>query len=113
MKKLLFLMVVGFGATMAVKGHYVTVTQDNQVRVAGWTVPLPSSIQSSPIMGMLGMLVNMQASPQAGSTDTRYGAARPGLPNVTSGTSTYNANAPVTGPAQGSDALAAVAKALR
>ena len=65
MKKLLFLMVVGFGGTMLVKGNYVTISPDNQVRVAGWAVPLPASVQSSPVLGMVSTMLQGNLGPPA------------------------------------------------
>jgi hypothetical protein len=113
MKKLLFFMLLAFGGAMFLKGGYVSVTPDNQVHVAGWIVPLPASVQNSPVMGMLTMMARMQTAPPA-NADPRYAAApRPAVPVVTSAASTYNANAPATGPAQGGDQFSAVSKALR
>jgi hypothetical protein len=115
MKKLLFMAAIVIGGSMVVRGGYVKVTPDNQVRVAGWTVPLPASVQSSPIMGMVALLIN-QAAPQANAGDQRSAAAqyvRPPLPNVTSATSAYSANAPGNGQMQGGDQFGAASKALR
>lgn len=115
MKKLLFLMVVGFGGTMLLKGGYVTITPDNQVRVAGWAVPLPPSVQASPVMAMVGTLFQGNLGPQMTNAPTaRPGApVPPPLPTVTSAVSTYNANPPRASQAQGTDQFNAVAKALR
>jgi hypothetical protein len=116
MKKLLFLTVIGFGGAMLVKGGHVVITPNNQVTVAGYQVPLPDSVQNSPVMGIVASMVRMQVAPQATAADQRVGPAppaRPALPNVTSAAATYNANAPSAGPANGSDQLSAVAKALR
>src|SRR5258708_11551213 len=63
MKKMLFLMVVGFGGAMLVKGGHVTITPDNQVRVAGYNVPLPAAVQNSPVMGMITTLFMGQMGP--------------------------------------------------
>jgi len=115
MKKLLFMAALVIGGSMVLKGGYVKVTPDNQVRVAGWTVPLPASVQSSPIMGAVAMMINAQAAPQANASDQRSAAAqyvRPSVPNVTSGTTTYSANAPANGQ-QGADQFGAATKALR
>jgi hypothetical protein len=114
MKKLLFLMVVGFGGTMLLKGNYVTISPDNQVRVAGWAVPLPASVQASPVMGMVSTMLqgNLAPPPPAPAS----AAPRPGpplLPNVTSAVSTYSANPPRAGQTQGGDQFNAVAKAIR
>ena len=111
MKKLLFLMVVGFGGTMLVKGNYVTISPENQVRVAGWAVPLPASVQTSPIMGMVSTMLQGNLAPQPASAAARPGV--PAMPNVTSAVSTYNANAPRGGQPQSSDQFNAVNKALR
>ena len=116
MKKLLFLMVIGFGGAMLVKGGHVAITPNNQVVVAGYQVPLPESIQNSPVMGMVASALRAQIASQPAAADARTGLvqpARPGLPNVTSAAATYNANAPGGGPANASDQLSAVGKALR
>jgi hypothetical protein len=116
MKKLLFLMVIGFGGTMLVKGGHVTITPSNQVIVAGYQIPLPESVQSSPLLGIVGSMVRLQVNPQTNAVDARYGAVQPAraaLPNVTPVTNTYNANASGAGSANGTDQLSAVAKALR
>jgi len=116
MKKLLFVMVLGFGAAMFVKNGHVTITQDKQIRVAGYSVPLPDAVQNSPLMGFVTTMLP-EASPTAGGSP---GAPlRPMLPIVTSGTSTYNANASGSanmssrGQATGAEGLNAAAKALR
>jgi hypothetical protein len=114
MKKLLFMMVVGFGGTMLFKQGYVAITPDNQVRVAGWAVPLPPSVQASPIMGMINTLFQGNLGPQMTNAAPRPGArVPPPLPTVTSAVGTYNANVPIAGQTQGSDQFNAVAKALR
>jgi hypothetical protein len=110
MKKLLFLMVVGFGGTMLLKGNYVIVTPD-QVRVARWTFPLPASVRASPIMGMVTTLLQGNLGPPASDAAPRPGMAA--LPNVTSAVGTYNANPPAAGQPQGSDQFNAVSRALR
>ncbi len=119
MKKMLFFMVVGFGGAMLVKGGHVVITPDNQVRVAGYTVPLPPAVQNSPVMGMVTTLFMGQLGGPVQAT-AAAAPGRPGypaLPNVTSTVGTYNPNAPraaAAGPAGGaSDQLSAVAKALR
>ena len=114
MKKLLFFAVLGFGI-IALKDK-VSVTPDNQVRVAGWTVPMPASVQNSPVMGMVSMMIRMQTAPQANAGGTRHGAGQPGwpaVPNVTSATNTLNGNASSTAPLQAADQFSAVSKALR
>jgi hypothetical protein len=121
MKKLLFLMVVGFGGTMLVKGGHVTITPDNQVRVAGYPLPLPDAVQNSPILGMIGGMMRLQAPVQAGVADPRYAVAqpaRPPVPTISSVNGTYNANAPSApapgvGPAGIADTFNSVAKALK
>jgi hypothetical protein len=108
---LLFIMVVGFGGTMLVKGNHVTISPENEVRVAGWTVPLPASVKASPILGMVGtMLQGGNLAAQPASAAVRPGP--PALPNVTSTVSTYNANAPRPAQTQG-DPFNAANKALR
>ena len=64
MKKLLFLMVVGFGGTMLVKGGHVVITPNNQVLVAGYQVPLPDAVQSSPVMGAVASMLRTQVGPR-------------------------------------------------
>jgi hypothetical protein len=116
MKKLLFLMVVGFGGTMLLKGGHVTITPDNQVRVAGYTVPLPEAVQNSPVMGMITTVLmgQLQTAPQTAGATSRPGTPMPpALPNVTSAVSTYNANAASARPTQGAEQFGAAAKALR
>jgi len=116
MKKLLFLMVIGFGGAMLVKGGHVVITPGNQVIVAGYQVPLPDSVQNSPAMGIAASMLRTHVAPQAAAADPRAGAVQPGrpaLPNVTSAAATYNANAPGAGPASNSDQLTTMAKALR
>jgi hypothetical protein len=123
MKKLLFIMVVGFGGTMLVRSGQVTVTPDNQVRVAGYSMPLPAVIQNSPVMGMvITALVGQTPGQQQPAGQMAIAGARPGAqvphprPSVTSTAGTYNANPPSTGPTQGqpkvNDQFSAVAKAL-
>jgi hypothetical protein len=115
MKKLLFVMVVGFGVTMLVKSGKVTVTPDNQIQVVGFALPLPTAVQQSPIMGMVTGMLPASAPPNAGA----YGQARPVLPVVSSASGTFNpnisgrANAPTGGMATGADGFSAAAKALR
>jgi hypothetical protein len=114
MKKLLFLMVVGFGGTMLFKNGYVSITPDHQVRVAGWAVPLPPSVQASPVMGMVTTLLQGNLEPAAMNGQARPGTpVQPPLPTVTSAVSTYNGNAPRAGQAQGADQYNSIAKALR
>jgi hypothetical protein len=115
MKKLLFMAVVGIGGFMFLKGN-VSVTPDNQVRVAGWAVPVPPDVQNSPLMAVVAMAIRLHTTPPP---DARYGAAQPGqpalppLPTVTSATATYGANVPSTGPVPGADLFGSTAKALR
>jgi hypothetical protein len=116
MKKLLFLLVVGFGGSMLIKGNYVTISPtDNQVRVAGWVVPLPASVQSSPVMAMVSTMLQGNLGPPAASApQARPGApVQPALPSVTSALGTYNTNAPRAAQTPGSDQFNATAKALR
>ncbi len=113
MKKLLFIMVVGFGAAMLVKNGKVTVTPDNQIQVIGFAVPIPNAVQQSPIMGMVTSMLPPSAPAGAGAQ------ARPTMPVVTSAYGTFNANAPGRanapggGMATGADGFGAAAKALR
>ena len=115
MKKLLFVMVVGFGAAMLVKNGKVTVTPDNQIQVVGFAVPLPNAVQQSPIMGMVTSMLPASAPVGAGAGVQ----PRPMMPVVTSAYGTFNANAsgranaPTGGMATGADGLGAAAKALR
>jgi hypothetical protein len=93
MKKILFLMVIGFGGSMLFKNGYVTISPDNQVKVAGWAVPLPAAVQSSPVMGMVTTLLQGNLGP----------TGAPGKPGAA------GANNPA---AKASDQFSAVAKAL-
>jgi hypothetical protein len=116
MKKLLFVMLVGFGGAMLVKSGQVTATADNQILVAGYHVPLPQAVQNSPVLGMvIGQL------PEASSTAGGPHSARvlPVLPIVSSANGSFNANtsgsasASRGGPVTGADGFGAAAKALR
>jgi hypothetical protein len=120
MKKLLFLAVLGLGA-MSLKGN-VSLTPDNQVHVfSSWVSPVPAVIQSSPLYtmvstmmtGQLGPIPQMAVAPAAPQYRTAAQPVRPALPNVTSATSTYNANAPAAGSASGGDSFGATSKVLR
>jgi len=129
MKKLLIMMLIGLGGTALIKNGHVTITPDNQIRVAGYAVPLPEAVQNSPLMGMVTTLLlgQLPASPQTAAVASRPGApvgapggapVRPVLPSITSANSTYNANAPAAhasgaGPAMTTDQFSAVAKALK
>jgi hypothetical protein len=115
MKKLLFMAALVIGGSMVLRGGYVKITPDNQVRVVGWAVPLPQSVQHSPIMPMIAMFVNSQATSQANAADQRSSAqyVRPPVPNVTSVTTTYSANAPASGQAPGADQFGATTRAIR
>jgi hypothetical protein len=118
MKKLLVMMVVGFGAAMLVKHGQVTITPDRQIQVVGYNVPLPDAVQNSPIMGYVTTML-MGQLPQASQTASRYpgGAARPMLPMVTSVSGTFNGNASSSsnsaGPVTGAAGFDAATKALR
>ena len=121
MKKLFLMMLVGIGGTMLIKNGQVTMTPENDVRVAGYTVPLPDAVQNSPLMGLVMTGLTNQ-TPRQSQTAALAGRpavpARPLLPSVTSANTTYNANAPAghapnTGPTVTADQFNAVAKALR
>jgi hypothetical protein len=115
MKKLLFVMVVGFGAAMLVKNGQVTVSRDNQIVVAGFAVPIPDAVQQSPIMGILASMLPHSATASAGPGVPQ----RPIMPAVSSASGTFDANtsgranAPAGGMATGADGFSAAAKALR
>jgi hypothetical protein len=115
MKKLLFVMVVGFGAAMLVKNGQVTITPDKQIQVAGYNVPLPDAVQNSPVLGMV--LGQLPAASRAGGSPAA--PARPVLPIVNSATGSFNANASPSasaargGPTTGADGFSAAAKSLR
>ncbi len=116
MKKLLFVLVVGFGAAMLVKNGKVTVTPDKQIQVAGYQVPLPEAVHNSPIFGMVVAQLPQAASKVAASPGA---PVRPLMPIVSSATGSFNANASGsasasrTGPTTGADGFSAAAKALR
>jgi hypothetical protein len=114
MKKLLFMAALVIGGSFVLRGGYLTVAPDHQVRVAGWTVPLPASVQSSPIMAAVALFIN-QAAPPANAGDQRSAAqyARPPVPSVASATTTYSANAPASGQAPGADQFGAATRAIR
>ena len=113
MKKLLFVMVVGFSAAMLVKSGQVTASPDNQIHVAGFAVPLPNAVRQSPIMGVVASMLPASARDGAGA------GARPVMPVVSSGSGTFDANssgranAPGGGLATGASGFSAAAKALR
>jgi hypothetical protein len=102
MKKLLFLMVAGFGVAMLIEAGHVTILPDH-AHVAGYAVPLPADVQNSPVMGMVTTVLKgpPDAVPQQGGRP----GARPVLPVVASTVSTYSANRP--------DQFNGAAKALR
>ena len=115
MKKLLFVMVVGFGAAMLVKNGQVTVGRDNQIVVAGFAVPVPGAVQQSPIMAIVASML-----PRSAPASADPGApARPVMPMVNSVSGTFDpntsgrANAPAAGMTAGADGFSATAKALR
>jgi hypothetical protein len=116
MKKLLFVAAIGFGAAMLVKTGQVSVTQDKQIQVAGYNVPLPDAVQNSPLMGIV-LAQLPEAASRAGASPAA--APRPLLPIVNSANGTFNANTPASasasysGPAAGADGLSTAAKALR
>jgi len=116
MKKLLFLMVTGFGAIMFVKGGHITLTPERQLIVAGMNVPLPEVVQNSPIMTLVTTMMTgqLQGLPHPAAAAPKPGApVPPALPSVTSSVNTYNPNAPAAGHANGADPLNAAATALR
>jgi hypothetical protein len=120
MKKLLFLMVVGFGGAMLVKGGHVTITPENQVKVANYTLPIPAAVQNSPVFGMVTTLFMGQLGPTAEATAAPGRTGTPGVPsmsNVSAAAGSYNSSGGRTGapaaPSAASDQLTAVAKALR
>lgn len=116
MKKLLFVLVVGFGAAMMVKHGQVAVTPDKQVMIAGFHVPLPEAVQNSPVFGMVTDTLP-QASSRAGVAPAT--PARPVLPIVSSANGSFDANASGSmsgsrgGPETGAAGFSAAAKALR
>ncbi len=116
MKKLLFIMVVGFGGAMLIKGGHVTVTPDNQVRVVGYSVPLPAAVQNSPVFGIVvaGLIGQSSGNSQAAAAPSRPGAPKPpAVPAVTSTAGTDNANSPRAAQGAQSDQFNAAARAIR
>ena len=115
MKKLLVVMLVGFGAAMLVKHGQVAVTPDNQIQVVGFAVPLPNAVQQSPLMGIVASLLPSSSAPAASAGNSA--PQRPMMPAVSSAWSTYNPNArsdaSAGGATEGADALSAAAKAIR
>ena len=119
MKKLLLVMVIGFGAAMLVKNGQVTVSPDRQIMVVGYPVPLPDAVQNSPVLAMmLGQLPNAP-SRAGGSPAAAAPAARPALPIVNSANGSFDPNmsgglsSSRSGPATGAEGFSAAAKALR
>jgi hypothetical protein len=116
MKKLLFILVLGFGGAMLFKSGQVTATTDRHIQVAGYQVPLPEAVQNSPVYGMV-----IEQLPQAASKVAASPGApvRPLMPIVSSANGSFNANtsgsasAARGGPATGADGFSAAAKALR
>ena len=112
MKKMLIMAVIVIGGGAYLRNNLV-VTPKGQVTVAGWNVPIPASVQSSPLYSMVTMMASMQSGPSPAAADTVHGAARPVLPSVSSTAGTYNPN-PQTAAAGGApDQLSAVARTLR
>ena len=100
MTKLLFLVIVAFGAAMFLKGK-MSVTSDNQIHVAGLTVRNPAA--DSPIMGVVTTMLPNRQDDAAGSP--RYGVANPagpGLPIVTSATGIHSGSVQGGSPGPGS-----------
>src|SRR5258708_4862706 len=116
MKKLLFIMVVGFGAALMVKNGQVTVSADKQIVIAGFPLPLPEAVQNSPVFGMVTGQLPQSSSKAGAAAGTQ---ARPALPIVSSASGSSDANssggasASRAGPATGADGFSAAAKALR
>ena len=114
MKKLLLVMLVGFGAAMLVKHGQVTLSPDNQLRVVGFAVPLPEAVQRSPILGLIAGMLPTTSTVAAATPGT---PGRPAMPIVTSASNTFDANtsggASSGNMATGADGFNAAAKALR
>jgi hypothetical protein len=116
MKKLLFILVLGFGGAMLFKSGQVTATPDRHIQVAGYQVPLPEAVQNSPVYGMVIEQLPQTASKVAASPGA---PARPLMPIVSSANGSFDANtsgrasAARGGPATGADGFSAAAKALR
>jgi hypothetical protein len=117
MKKLLLVMLIGFGAAMLVKNGQVTVSPDRQIMVVGYPVPLPDAVQNSPVLAMmLGQLPN---APSRAGGSPASAAARPALPIVNSANGSFDPNVSGSlsssrgGPATGAEGFSAAAKALR
>jgi hypothetical protein len=114
MKKMLIMAVIVIGGGTFLK-HNLVVTPNGQVTVAGWNVPVPAAVQSSPLYSMVMMVASMQAAGQPAAGDPRHGAgqpARPAMPNVTSAASTYNPNPQPAASGGTSDQFNAVTRAL-
>jgi hypothetical protein len=116
MKKLLVFMVVGFGGAMLVKGGHVTISPSNQIMIAGFPVPLPESVQNSPVVSVIAAMVRLPSASLTTVADTRAEAAqptRPPAPSVTSAATTYNPNTPNAGQANSLEQLSTVARTIR
>jgi hypothetical protein len=115
MKKMLIMAVLVAGGGMFLK-NYLVITPNGQVTVAGWNVPVPAAVKSSPLYSTVLMVAGMQASGQPAGGDPRHGAAqpsRPAMPNVTSAVGTYTSNPPSAAATGPSDQFSAVARAVR
>jgi len=114
MKKMLIMAVIVIGGGTFLK-HNLVVTPNGQVTVAGWNVPVPAAVQSSPLYSMVMMVASMQAAGQPAAGDQRHGEgqpARPTMPNVTSAVGTYNPNPQPAASGNTSDQFSAVARSL-
>jgi hypothetical protein len=115
MKKMLLILVLGFGGAMLFKSGQVTATSDKQIQVAGYRVPMPEAVQNSAVFGMVIGQLPEAASKAAGSHGV---PVRPAMPIVSSANGSFNANASGSataargGPATGADGFSAAAKAL-
>jgi hypothetical protein len=114
MKKMLIMAVIVIGGGVFLK-HNLVVTPNGQVTVAGWDVPVPAAVQSSPLYSMVMMLASMQAAGQPAAGDSRHAGQpeRPAVPNVTSAVGTYNSNPQPVASGGSSDQFSAVARTLR
>jgi hypothetical protein len=115
MKKLLFVMFVGFGVAMFVKSGNVTVTPDRQIQVAGYQVPLPGAVQNSLLLAMV--LDRLPEAPRPAGSPAA--PVRPAMPIVSSAYGSFNPNtagspsATRAGTSAGADGFSAASKALR
>jgi hypothetical protein len=112
MKKMLIMALIVIGGGAYLRNNLV-ITPKGQVTIAGWSVPIPASVQSSPLYSMFTMVASMQSGPSPAAADSVHGAARPALPGVSSAVGTYNPNPQPAASGGTPDQFSAVSRTLR